>query len=37
MENETIIPNDNKYIKDMTKGEPLKLLLGFAIPLFLEP
>ena len=35
MENEHIISKENKYIKDMTKGEPLKLLLGFAIPLLI--
>ncbi len=26
---------DNKYVKDMTVGEPLKLLLAFAIPLLI--
>ena len=35
MENEPIKNKQNKYIKDMTKGEPLKLLLGFAIPLLI--
>ena len=26
---------NDKYIKDMTEGEPLKLLLGFAVPLLI--
>ena len=35
MENKSLKNNRNKYIKDMTKGEPIFLLLGFAIPLLI--
>ena len=35
MEDEPIKIKENKFIKDMTEGEPLKLLLGFAIPLLI--
>ena len=35
MENTPIKNKENKNIKDMTRGEPLKLLLGFAIPLLI--
>ena len=35
MENEPIKHKDNKYIKDMTEGEPLSLILSFAIPLLI--
>ena len=34
MENESIMKKD-KYVKDMTEGEPLFLLFGFAIPLLI--
>ena len=27
--------NENKYIKDMTEGEPLRLLISFSIPLLI--
>ena len=35
MENEPIKHKDNKYIKDMTEGEPLALILSLAIPLLI--
>ena len=35
MENEPIKHKDNIYIKDMTEGEPLSLILSFAIPLLI--
>ena len=35
MVNKPIKRNNDKYIKDMTEGEPLKLLLGFAVPLLI--
>ena len=35
MENHSLKNNRNKFIKDMTEGEPLFLLLGFAIPLLI--
>ena len=34
MENEPL-KKRNKYVKDMTQGEPLFLLFGFAIPLLI--
>ena len=35
MEDKSLKGKENKYIKDMTKGEPLYLLLEFAIPLLI--
>lgn len=35
MENKTDNKEKNKYVLDMTKGSPLKLLLSFAIPLLI--